>query len=229
MPNITKLKLQDDIEYTLSAPILLDQEESTSTTSAPSSNYLKTRLDNIENDIYDTNQTIQTTKETLQSNIDSKLSLSGGTLTGLLKTPNSTYVTGTNRNPGTAGYYKMITIKHINNYSNSPIIFMVSQRGINPFGILSIMFSNNNDLDPTVQNFYKTGNITETYACKSATSTWDIYIKKSELYDCIGIIWWGGNMEGYLMTHVQVTFPCTFHTSIPSGGIAPTTTSLWGA
>ena len=51
MPNITKLKLQDDIEYTLSAPILLDQEESTSTTSAPSSNYLKTRLDNIESDI----------------------------------------------------------------------------------------------------------------------------------------------------------------------------------
>ena len=60
MPNITKLKLQDDIEYTLSAPILLDQEESTSTTSAPSSNYLKTRLDNIETDIENIYYTINT-------------------------------------------------------------------------------------------------------------------------------------------------------------------------
>ena len=51
MPNITKLKLQDDILYTLSAPILLDQEESTSTTSAPSSNYLKTKIDDINSDI----------------------------------------------------------------------------------------------------------------------------------------------------------------------------------
>ena len=49
MPNITKLKLQDDIEYTLSTPILLDQEESTSTTSAPSSAYIKSKIDEISN------------------------------------------------------------------------------------------------------------------------------------------------------------------------------------
>ena len=66
MPNITKLKLQDDILYTLSAPILLDQEESTSTTSAPSSNYLKTKIDSINSDIYD----LQQQDTTLQNNIN---------------------------------------------------------------------------------------------------------------------------------------------------------------
>ena len=228
MPNITKLKLQDDIEYTLSAPILLDQEESTSTTSAPSSNYLKTRLDNIESDIYDTNQTIQSTKETLQSNIDSKLSLSGGTLTGLLRTPNSTFVVNAGSNGGTTGYYKMINIKILQSYTNCPIFFIISQRGLSPFGILSILFSNINNLDPTIQSFYKTGNIMDTSAVHAATSSWDIYIKKSEAHDNIGIVYWGTNFD-YMNSHIQVTFPCTFHTSIPSGGVAPTTTPLWGA
>ena len=51
MNNITKLKLLDGTVYNMSAPILLDQTESNSTTSAPSSNYIKELksaiLDNI--------------------------------------------------------------------------------------------------------------------------------------------------------------------------------------
>ena len=224
MPNITKLKLQDDIEYTLSAPILLDQEESTSTTSAPSSNYLKTKIDSINSDIYD----LQQQDTTLQNNINGKLSLSGGTLNGVLYTPKSTFVVSADSNGGTAGWYKMINIKIIQNYTNCPILFVISQRGVSPFGILSLTFLNANNLDPSIQNFYKTGNIMDVSAVHAGTSTWDIYIKKSEAYDSIGIVYWGTNFN-YMNSHVQVTFPLTFHASIPSGGIAPTTTSLWGA
>ena len=224
MPNITKLKLQDDIEYTLSAPILLDQEESTSTTSAPSSNYLKTKIDSINSDIYD----LQQQDTTLQNNINGKLSLSGGTLNGVLYTPKSTFVVSADSNGGTAGWYKMINIKIIQNYANCPILFVISQRGISPFGILSLTFLNANNLDPSIQNFYKTGNIMDVSAVHAGTSTWDIYIKKSEAYDSIGIVYWGTNFN-YMNSHVQVTFPLTFHASIPSGGTVPTTTSLWGA
>ena len=224
MPNITKLKLQDDILYTLSAPILLDQEESTSTTSAPSSNYLKTKIDSINSDIYD----LQQQDTTLQNNINGKLSLSGGTLNGVLYTPKSTFVVSADSNGGTAGWYKMINIKIIQNYTNCPILFVISQRGVSPFGILSLTFLNANNLDPSIQNFYKTGNIMDVSAVHAGTSTWDIYIKKSEAYDSIGIVYWGTNFN-YMNSHVQVTFPLTFHASIPSGGIAPTTTSLWGA
>ena len=224
MPNITKLKLQDDILYTLSAPILLDQEESDSTTSAPSSAYIKSKIDDINSDIYD----LQQQDTTLQNNINGKLSLSGGTLNGVLYTPKSTFVVSADSNGGTTGWHKMINIKIISNYTNCPIFFIISQRGVSPFGILSITFLNANNLDPTIQNFYKTGNIMDVSAVHAGTSTWDIYIKKSEAYDNIGIVYWGTNFN-YMNSHVQVTFPCTFHTSIPSGGVAPTTTSLWGA
>ena len=70
MPNITKLKLQDDIEYTLSAPILLDQEESASTTSAPSSNYLKTKIDDINNTIFNTEERLQQEIDGLSASIE---------------------------------------------------------------------------------------------------------------------------------------------------------------
>ena len=71
MPNITKLKLQDDIEYTLSAPILLDQEESTSTTSAPSSNYLKTVVDGISSNVFNINEDLQQQIDELSASIES--------------------------------------------------------------------------------------------------------------------------------------------------------------
>ena len=71
MPNITKLKLQDDILYTLSAPILLDQEESDSTTSAPSSNYLKTVVDGINSNVFNINEDLQQQIDELSASIES--------------------------------------------------------------------------------------------------------------------------------------------------------------
>ena len=70
MPNITKLKLQDDILYTLSAPILLDQEESDSTTSAPSSNYLKTVVDGISSNVFNINEDLQQQIDELSASIE---------------------------------------------------------------------------------------------------------------------------------------------------------------
>ena len=70
MPNITKLKLQDDILYTLSAPILLDQEESTSTTSAPSSNYLKIVVDGISSTIFNAKEELQQQIDELSASIE---------------------------------------------------------------------------------------------------------------------------------------------------------------
>ena len=58
MNNITKLKLLDGTVYNMSAPILLDQTESNSTTSAPSSNYIKEIVQNINNSISNINNSI---------------------------------------------------------------------------------------------------------------------------------------------------------------------------
>ena len=85
--NITKLKLLDGTVYNMSAPILLDQVESNSTTSAPSSNYIKeilanlnqqlsqiySRLDNIDEALptFATKTSLESNISTINNNITS--------------------------------------------------------------------------------------------------------------------------------------------------------------
>ena len=65
MPNITKLQLSEELYNIAYDPITLDQEESSSTTSAPSSNYLKTVVESL-------NQSISDLSGTVNSNLLSK-------------------------------------------------------------------------------------------------------------------------------------------------------------
>ena len=58
MPNITKLQLSEELYNIAYDPITLDQEESSSTTSAPSSNYLKTVVASLDQSISDLSGTM---------------------------------------------------------------------------------------------------------------------------------------------------------------------------
>ena len=58
MPNITKLQLSEELYNIAYDPITLDQEESSSTTSAPSSNYLKTVVESLNQTISDLSGTV---------------------------------------------------------------------------------------------------------------------------------------------------------------------------
>ena len=58
MPNITKLQLSEELYNIAYDPITLDQEESSSTTSAPSSNYLKTVVASLNQSISDLSGTM---------------------------------------------------------------------------------------------------------------------------------------------------------------------------
>ncbi len=81
------------------------------------------------------------------------------------------------------------------------------------FGTIIIKFNSQNTSDPTLSYINKIGNI-NAYIYKSATSTWDLYIQKSEGYDSIDIV---GFSKGDYMNSTSVTWQSSTVTSLPTG------------
>jgi len=85
-----------------------------------------------------------------------------------------------NAGGGTAGYFKFLNIVVTGTYINRGIQISYSGRG-RMGGMIYIGFANASGKDPDV-NVHYTGDATIHYI-KTATSTWDFYITKSEAYD----------------------------------------------
>lgn len=145
---------------------------------------------------------------------------SGGTFSGEVKFSNGMYIYNSSGTPGTQGYIKIATISLANTtYQNIPIEFTVFRRGTKTSTTLSITFSSVNSADPGLTSFYFTGagSSTDFYLYKSATSTWDLYIRKTESYDNIGITAYETNFP--YMNH-KLTWGNSQVSSVPSGAVA---------
>lgn len=112
---------------------------------------------------------------------------------------------------GTNGYIKFATINLAGTtYQNQPIRIAIAQR--ERYGSFKLRFASVNSADPTVEQFVKTGQI-EVYIHKSATSTWDLYLKKSEAYDDIDVtVYENGSHNSFKFTWVD-----TLVSALPSG------------
>lgn len=112
---------------------------------------------------------------------------------------------------GTNGYIKFATINLAGTtYQNQPIRIAIAQRG--RYGSFKLRFASVNSADPTVEQFVKTGQI-EVYIHKSATSTWDLYLKKSEAYDDIDVtVYENGSHNSFKFTWVD-----TLVSALPTG------------
>ena len=112
---------------------------------------------------------------------------------------------------GTNGYIKFATINLAGTtYQNQPIRIAIAQRG--RYGSFKLRFASVNSADPTAEQFVKTGQI-EVYIHKSATSTWDLYLKKSEAYDDIDVtVYENGSHNSFKFTWVD-----TLVSALPSG------------
>lgn len=145
------------------------------------------------------------------SSWDNKLLLDGGKVTGKTKFSQGTNVAYM---PTTtlSGFYKhvaKITVRQ--QYQNQPITFKVYQRA--RFGIVIVEFKNANTNDPELRRFTKIGEV-EAYLYKSATSTWELYIKMTEQYDCIDIMEFN---KGEYMNLVNVTWTTDTLEALPTG------------
>lgn len=112
---------------------------------------------------------------------------------------------------GTNGYVKFATIDLTGTtYQNQPIRIAIAQRG--RYGSFKLRFASVNSADPAVEQFVKTGQI-EVYIHKSATSTWDLYLKKSEAYDDIDVtVYENGSHNSFKFTWVD-----TLVSTLPTG------------
>ncbi|OOM19349.1 hypothetical protein CLOBE_53700 [Clostridium beijerinckii] len=151
---------------------------------------------------------------------DTKLPVSGGTVTGRTLFNQGISIININGGAGIAGFMYFAQIKVNSSYQNQPIIFDIHQR--ERFGTIIIKFNSQNTSDPTLGYINKIGSI-NAYIYKSSTSTWDLYIQKSEGYDSIDIV---GFSKGDYMNSTSVTWQSSTVTSLPSGYIEATIATI---
>lgn len=83
-------------------------------------------------------------------------------------------------NGKTNGYFHIATIKIIGNYIDRAMVIGAQSRGYG-YSEINLQFINANNTDPGLNFFNQTGR-GDWYIKKTATSTWNIYCKKSEVY-----------------------------------------------
>ena len=122
------------------------------------------------------------------SHTHSYLPLSGGTVTGATCFEGGTRVKAFEGTSGTAGYPLIATFKITGTYQNSPIELTLSRRGDSTPTRLSIGFASVNSTDPALSYFKAFGTTNAAWLYKSATSTWQLYVQKTEGYDRIDVL-----------------------------------------
>ena len=140
---------------------------------------------------------------------DGKLNIGGNFSLNGMWTPHSA-MTGLG---DSAAYMKLCTLKIEAAYANHPFEICYQQRGSKTKTILTVMFSSTNSIDPSLASFIYQGYCRGAYIVKSATSTWDIYITKSEPWEVIAISYW----SNIFSDHIKLTKQGTNVASIPSG------------
>lgn len=141
------------------------------------------------------------------------------TATGTISSTKGIYVQKVTAGSGSTGYVLVAEIKIKSSYMNSPIVFEVSRRGQPEPTQVYIMFANDSGTDPDLSYGYIKGAAGikgGVYLHKKTTGTWDLYFSKNESYDAIGVI----NVKydhGYMDSGIDITYPATFVSSLPSG------------
>lgn len=109
-----------------------------------------------------------------------------------------------------SGYMYACQIKINRTYANQYIELGVVQR--NRRGTIYICFVGNDSKDPSIGSFWKSGS-TVAYISKVATSTWDLYIQKTEWYDDIEVV---ELHKGAYMDSVTIEWKGWGRTELPS-------------
>lgn len=115
---------------------------------------------------------------------------------------------------GTNGYVAFAQLLIKSNYTNRPIEFELICRGKATPCYVSIMFSNTNSTDPSIQSLSYWGTDYGVFAIKTTTSTWLLYYTKSESYDNVTVAKVQAASQG-----ITITYPGTFITEKPTENV----------
>ena len=148
-----------------------------------------------------------------------KVNKSGDTMTGKLILEKGSMVFSANTQIGVAGYVNIAELKITRQYANSPVEIKFCRRGDTIQTTLNIRYANAGNVDPALGTFVHDG--IPAYLYKSATSTWQLYIQKSENYDQIEII--DLHIPSYMDNAITITWKNVHVNSLPSGYVTSTT------
>lgn len=122
-----------------------------------------------------------------------------------------------------AGYLRIATIKITNTYANAPIEFEIYQRGFFKAVRLYLAFANANHNNPSIASLAFDGttgaSAFEAYAIQTESSTWDVYVKKTESYDAVSVM---VTVPLYMRQRISLTFEDDYQATKPSGAITAT-------
>ena len=152
----------------------------------------------------------------LKGLVDAKLPLAGGKLTGRLEKSAGQFVYRTVGESGKAGYVLISSFKITSTYVNVPIELTFCRRNDLTPTKISINWGNTNTNDPNIAGLKVSGSTNSVWIVKSATSSWDLYIAKSDALDEITIL------EYYrppYMDKVSLTWVGTLVTALPTTNI----------
>ena len=124
---------------------------------------------------------------------------------------------GTN---GKTGYVKVATFTVNSQYANMPTVVRYRNRGTMPVELI-FRFKNQSRVDPELEFILQVVEFTgygykEAYLYKSATSTWDLIIAKSDAWDSVQIL------DCQQADGVSVAFENTHVSTVPSTAIKAT-------
>lgn len=129
-----------------------------------------------------------------------------------------------NTQSGISGKYGYVNIVHIEikrSYVNYPIIFEITGRTWTYSRKLYVCFQNSSEIDPELNCFLIDNEAPYDVAIvKSDTSTWDIYMQKSESYGTCVLcsMYKTTSLDGT----IDITFPDKQSDNMPDGAITPT-------
>lgn len=130
-----------------------------------------------------------------------------------IKIAKGSYVHHTSGTSGEAGYVNIARFTISTTYQNSAICIHTLQRGTKR-NMITIRFASVNGTDPDVDVFAHQD--TAAYLVKADTSTWDLYIQKTEKYDHICVIQVDKSMH---LTGVEIEWKEDQVTTLPDGYI----------
>lgn len=127
---------------------------------------------------------------------------------------------------GDLGWTKIATITITGNYCDAPIEFIVQRRHDKRSVKLSVSFESVANTDPSLSGFYY-DSIEQTYGGNpfyavmhhSSTSVWDLYVRKSEAYDHIGVY---TLVSAFAQSTCNITYSQQRVPSAPSGAVLAT-------
>lgn len=121
---------------------------------------------------------------------------------------------------GNSAYYCLLCTLHID-YAriDGATEIIIQERGRKTVARLNVLFASSADTDPDLQSFTVIGGQKNYFIAKSDTSTWQIYVTKSEPYSVISVIGFSPYIRQTGEVSVSVTWNLENASTLPSGRV----------